>query len=116
MPTVLRVRHYLMSRYRFRRNSVSGRIEYAPSACETACEGDVHPFIPLDKAHKHSLQLELAEAGKSIPEYKSIPILLLTTEINEEKRQKSKLVGITGWIQKPFVIDKFLSFIKKALQ
>lgn len=63
MPAVLRVRHYLMSRYRFRRNSVSGRIEYAPSACETACEGDAKPFIPLDKAHKHSLQLELAEAG-----------------------------------------------------
>lgn len=63
MPAVLRVRHYLMSRYRFRRNSVSGRIEYASSACETASEGDAKPFIPLDKAHKHSLQLELAEAG-----------------------------------------------------
>ena len=63
MPAVLRARHYLMSHYRFRRNSVSGRIEYAPSASETACEGDAKPFIPLDKAHKHSLLLELAEAG-----------------------------------------------------
>ena len=60
--------------------------------------------------------LELAETVKGIPAYRSIPILLLTTEINEEKRQKSKQIGITGWIQKPFVIDKFLSFIKRALQ
>ncbi|MCQ2973602.1 MAG: response regulator [Bacteroidales bacterium] len=60
--------------------------------------------------------LELAEAVKRIPAYKSIPILLLTTEINEEKKVKAKQIGITGWIQKPFVIDKFLMFIKKALQ
>lgn len=60
--------------------------------------------------------LELAEAVKRIDEYKSIPILLLTTEINEEKKQRSKEIGVTGWIQKPFVIDKFLTFIKKALK
>jgi two-component system chemotaxis response regulator CheY len=60
--------------------------------------------------------LELAETVKKIPQYRGIPILLLTTEINEEKKQKSKQIGITGWIQKPFVIDKFLMFIKKALQ
>ncbi len=60
--------------------------------------------------------LELAETVKKMPEYKGIPILLLTTEINEEKKQKSKQIGITGWIQKPFVIDRFLMFIKKALQ
>jgi len=58
----------------------------------------------------------LAETVKKIPQYRGIPILLLTTEINEEKKQKSKQIGITGWIQKPFVIDKFLMFIKKALQ
>jgi two-component system chemotaxis response regulator CheY len=60
--------------------------------------------------------LELAETVKKMPQYRGIPILLLTTEINEEKRQRSKQIGITGWIQKPFVIDKFLLFIKKALQ
>lgn len=64
LQTVLRVRHYLDSHYRFRRNSVSGRIEYAPSApAETSKEEGDAPFIPLDKAHKHSLQLELADAG-----------------------------------------------------
>ena len=60
--------------------------------------------------------LELAEAVKKMDAYKSMPILLLTTEINEEKKQKSKAIGITGWIQKPFVIDKFLMFINKALK
>ena len=64
LPVILRVRLYLDSHYRFRRNDVSGRIEYAPSAPsgQTDGEGDV-PFIPLDKARRHSLQLELTEAG-----------------------------------------------------
>ena len=59
--------------------------------------------------------LELAEAVKQLPDYRNIPILLLTTEINEEKKHQAKQVGITGWIQKPFVIDKFLGIIKKAV-
>ena len=59
--------------------------------------------------------LELAIAVKQLPQYRNIPILLLTTEINEEKHQLSKQIGVTGWIQKPFVIDKFLNQIKKAI-
>ncbi|MBO7141597.1 MAG: response regulator, partial [Bacteroidales bacterium] len=59
--------------------------------------------------------LELAEAVKQLPDYKNMPILLLTTEINEEKRQRSRQIGVTDWIQKPFVIDKFLAKIKKAI-
>lgn len=58
--------------------------------------------------------IELAQAVKQLPDYKNMPILMLTTEINEEKKQTSKQI-VTGWIQKPFVIDKFLLKIKKAL-
>ena len=60
--------------------------------------------------------LELALEVKKMQQYQAIPILLLTTEVSEEKKQKAKDAGVTGWIQKPFVIDKFLSFIKKALK
>lgn len=60
--------------------------------------------------------LELSFAVKKLEPYKNMPILLLTTEVSEEKKQRAKDAGITGWIQKPFVIDKFLSFIKKALK
>lgn len=60
--------------------------------------------------------LVLTLAIKKIPQYANIPILLLTTEVSEEKKQKAKEAGVTGWIQKPFVIDKFLTFVKKALK
>jgi len=59
---------------------------------------------------------ELIEEVKKIELYNRIPILLLTTEVSKEKKIYAKKLGITGWIQKPFVIDKFLSTVKKVLQ
>jgi len=59
---------------------------------------------------------ELIEEVKKIPQYDSIPILMLTTEVDKEKKLYAKQLGITGWIQKPFVIDRFISTVKKALR
>ncbi len=58
---------------------------------------------------------ELIEAVKQIDQYKKMPILMLTTEVNQEKKQRAKQLGITGWIQKPFVIYKFLKIISKII-
>jgi len=44
-------------------------------------------------------------------DYKSIPILVLTTETVDHKKNKAKALGATGWIAKPFSQDR----IKKAL-
>ena len=60
--------------------------------------------------------LELAEEVKHIPQYRYMPILMLSTETNAEKKQKAKDIGITGWIQKPFQMARFLKFIVKAMQ
>lgn len=36
------------------------------------------------------------------PEGKSVPILILTTETNDNLKQRAKQVGATGWLTKPF--------------
>ncbi len=59
---------------------------------------------------------ELIEEVKKLPLYNSIPILMLTTEVDREKKNYARQLGITGWIQKPFVIDKFIATVKKALR
>jgi len=59
---------------------------------------------------------ELIEQVKLIDQYKKIPILMLTTEVSSEKKQRAKELGITGWIQKPFVIYKFLKIISKIMK
>lgn len=59
---------------------------------------------------------ELIEAVKQIDQYKKIPILMLTTEVSQDKKMRAKSLGVTGWIQKPFVIYKFLKIIAKILK
>jgi two-component system, chemotaxis family, chemotaxis protein CheY len=46
--------------------------------------------------------------------FKSTPILILTTEGGEDKKQQGKDAGATGWIVKPFAPDKLLQVINKV--
>ncbi|MCP4177052.1 MAG: response regulator, partial [bacterium] len=54
----------------------------------------------------------IAEARK-IPIYQKTPILVLSSETSEDKKKEAKISGATGWIKKPFEIDKFINIIKK---
>lgn len=43
------------------------------------------------------------------------PVLMLTTESQEAKKQEGKAAGATGWIVKPFHPEKLLQVIAKVL-
>jgi len=47
--------------------------------------------------------------------YKFIPIILLTTESQTEKKMEGKTAGATGWIVKPFKPEQLLAVVKKVL-
>jgi len=46
---------------------------------------------------------------------KFVPILMLTTESQAEKKMEGKAAGATGWIVKPFDPPKLLAVITKVL-
>jgi len=46
-------------------------------------------------------------------EYKTVPVLMLTTETKEEFRAKAKELGASGWVVKPCEPDKLLMTIKR---
>lgn len=58
---------------------------------------------------------ELVKAIRGNPQYKFIPILMLTTETSMEKKQEGKLAGATGWLVKPFNPDTLLKTLKRVL-
>ena len=60
--------------------------------------------------------IELIKEVRTKPQYKFIPIVMLTTESQEDKKQAGKAAGATGWIVKPFKPDQLLSVIKKVLR
>lgn len=48
------------------------------------------------------------------PEYRSMPILVLTTENNDEKKNLARDAGATGWMVKPFDPAQLLATIRRV--
>jgi two-component system chemotaxis response regulator CheY len=44
-----------------------------------------------------------------------MPILVLTTESSDEKKQRARAAGATGWIVKPFHPEKLAVAIRRVL-
>lgn len=52
---------------------------------------------------------------RALASYRFTPILVLTTEMDQEKKRAAKEAGATGWIVKPFDPDQLLQTIRKVL-
>jgi len=59
--------------------------------------------------------IALVRELRGLPDYKFTPILLLTTESSNEKKQEGKAAGATGWLVKPFDPEALLTTIKRVL-
>lgn len=57
----------------------------------------------------------LIEQLRTLPKYKSTPILTITTESSDVKKHAGKEAGATGWIVKPIDQDKLLAAMDKLL-
>ena len=60
--------------------------------------------------------IELTRKLRSMPEYRFVPIVLLTTESNQEKKMQGKAAGATGWIVKPFQPADLLATVKRVMR
>jgi len=58
---------------------------------------------------------ELVGQVRTNPAYRFIPIIMLTTESHDSKKQTGKSAGATGWIVKPFKPEQLLAVVKKVL-
>ena len=59
--------------------------------------------------------IELIRNLRASPTCKFLPLVLLTTESQAEKKQEGKAAGATGWIVKPFKPEQLLAVVKKVL-
>ncbi len=54
------------------------------------------------------------EAVRADPERRAVPILVLTTESDAEKKARARAAGATGWIVKPFNADKLVDAVRRV--
>ena len=54
------------------------------------------------------------EGVRSDDRYRGVPILVLTTENDPDKKKRAKQAGATGWIVKPFNPTKLVDAVRKV--
>ena len=59
--------------------------------------------------------ITLTRELRTLPAYRFVPILILTTEAGPERKQEGKAAGATGLIVKPFNPDQLIAVVKKVL-
>ena len=60
--------------------------------------------------------IEFIKQVRTLPNYKFMPILFLTTESQQSKRLEAKAAGASGWLVKPATADELLGTIKLVLK
>ncbi len=70
-------------------------------------------FVDLNMPNMDGI--ELIRNVRSNSAYKFIPLIMLTTESQADKKQEGKAAGATGWIVKPFKPEQLISVVKKVL-
>lgn len=84
--------------------------------------------VALEKIKAHPVNLFLFDVNmpemdgltllgevRKLPQHKTTPILMLTTETKEELKQKGRELGASGWIVKPCEPDRLLGAIRKLI-
>lgn len=59
--------------------------------------------------------LSFVKAAKQLPAYKFTPIIMLTTEADETKKQAGKAAGVRAWVVKPFQPPMLLDAVAKLV-
>ena len=83
----------------------------------------------LEKANAHAVDLILTDQNmprldgisltrklREAPQFKTIPILILTTESSDQMKQAGRAAGATGWLVKPFDPNKLIEVIQKVIR
>ena len=104
------------------RQQVAGALERAGFVVLEAADG----VDGLERANQNELcmvildvnmprlsGLEMLERLRENPKNKSLPVLMLTTEVQQSMIERAKKAGARGWMIKPVKMDQLVSAVTK---
>jgi two-component system chemotaxis response regulator CheY len=53
---------------------------------------------------------------RALAQHKFTPVLVLTTEASNERKDQGKVAGATGWLTKPFDPTKLMAVVRKVVR
>ena len=73
------------------------------------------PALVITDYHMPGMHgVQLIEALRKLAQTRFTPMLVLTTESQQEKRDEARKAGATGWLVKPVQADKLLEVVKQV--
>ena len=60
--------------------------------------------------------ISLTKKLRENPQFKTTPILILTTESSDQMKQAGRTAGATGWLVKPFDPNRLIEVIQKVIR
>jgi two-component system chemotaxis response regulator CheY len=104
------------------RQQVAGALERAGFSVVEAADG----VDGLERANENELcmvildvnmprlsGLEMLERLRENPKHKTLPVLMLTTEVQQSMIERAKKAGARGWMIKPVKMDQLVSAVTK---
>jgi len=73
-------------------------------------------LVITDLNMPHVDGIQMIVGIRKLPGYGFVPILMLTTESQVEKKDAGRKAGATGWIVKPFNADQLIAVVQKLVK
>jgi two-component system chemotaxis response regulator CheY len=106
-------------------SSMSSILKKAGFTCETAADakvalnkisGGLTPCLVITDYHMPGMNgIELIGSLRRLGPTRFAPMLVLTTESQQEKRSEAKAAGATGWLVKPVDPDSLLKVVRQLV-
>ncbi len=105
-------------------SSMSGILSRSGYATEQAATGEaaltkvqtgLAPGLVITDFHMPGINgLQLIQELRKLAATRFVPMLVLTTESQQEKRDEARKAGATGWLVKPVQPDQLLQVIRQV--
>ncbi|WP_416307338.1 response regulator [Neptunicella sp. SCSIO 80796] len=79
------------------------------------CQSKKFDFVLTDQNMPRMDGLTLIKSLRALSAYKTVPIVMLTTETSDAMKAQGRASGATGWMVKPFDPAKLLEVLSKVL-
>jgi two-component system chemotaxis response regulator CheY len=93
------------------------KVEKAMSGADALAKLKALPLLRLMIVDFHMPGMngvELIREVRKLPAYRFLPILMLTTESAQSKRDEARSAGATGWLVKPVAPEKLLQVLQQV--
>ena len=59
--------------------------------------------------------LDFIEQARKYDHFRDVPVLICTTEVGDDLKERARNLGVRAWMQKPLSMNKVLGVIEKLL-